>query len=165
MAISAVVVVAALVSGIIGGKNIRSRFSTTTADLTTRVEHWSSAISLVNQTPWGSWFGAGWNHWFLFCKNHLRGHIKNIFIYWYFEGGWLGLLAMLSLFAFVGVRLIRRALRGDRLALIAASSLAGVVMVGLFDSVFDEPRIATLTLFLGLAALQITRPRVRARTP
>jgi len=102
-------------------------------------------------------FTDGWDHWFLSYGDHLRWHIKNVFIYWLYQGGALGLLVMLAACTYIGLRLARAAARGDRFAVLVASALAGCLMVGLFDSLFDEPRIALLFLLLAGAGL-IGRP-------
>ena len=97
-------------------------------------------------------FSSSWDNWFPVCGDHTRWHIKNLFICWFFKGGLLGLFVMVGLCTYVGAKLLQTSVRGDRFATISSAALAGVVMVGLFDSVFDEPRIA----FLAMTALQVT---------
>lgn len=102
-------------------------------------------------------FSSGWDHWFLSYGDHLRWHIKNVFVYWLYEGGILGLLVMLGTILLVAWQLYRAIRKGDRFAVLTAAALASCLMVGLFDSLFDEPRIATL-FFLLVGAGLIGRP-------
>ncbi|MHA4871556.1 hypothetical protein ACXZ1M_28090 [Duganella sp. PWIR1] len=90
------------------------------------------------------------NYWFFSSdRSHLPWHIKNLPLNIYFEMGWLGVAACaLLLFSATGV-LLRR---GDAAWLAA---LAAFLVVGMFDSLLDVPRITILfTLLLCAAALQ-----------
>ena len=103
-------------------------------------------------------FSADWDHWFLTYGDHLRWHLKNVFVYWYYEGGIAGLILMLALGLYVGRRLASVTRSGDFFALTSLAALTGAVMVGLFDSLFDDPRISMLFFLLTGAGL-ISRPR------
>ncbi|WP_373986916.1 hypothetical protein [Duganella sp. BuS-21] len=90
------------------------------------------------------------NYWFFSSdRSHLPWHIKNLPLNIYFEMGWLGVAACaLLLFSATGV-LLRR---GDAAWLAA---LAAFLVIGMFDSLLDVPRITILfTLLLCAAALQ-----------
>ncbi|MEZ5588219.1 MAG: hypothetical protein R3E46_14200 [Sedimenticolaceae bacterium] len=103
-------------------------------------------------------FSADWDHWFLTYGDHLRWHIKNVFVYWYYEGGVAGLVLMLALGLYAGHRLVNATRSGDFFALTTLAALGGAIMVGLFDSLFDDPRISMLFFLLTGAGL-ISRPQ------
>ena len=53
-------------------------------------------------------------------------------------------------------RLTGRIYRNDPLAVLIASAIAGTLLVGLFDSLFDDPRITFLfTLMIWLSLLPL----------
>jgi hypothetical protein len=97
-------------------------------------------------------FSQGGDCWFFKTHSHLPWHIKNLWVHLLFEQGWLGLgvWAMLTILALT--RLARAGWQGHRLAWALLASLAGLLTVGLFDSLLDTPRLATLlvaTVLLG----------------
>ncbi|MYN41484.1 hypothetical protein GTP55_19145 [Duganella sp. FT109W] len=94
------------------------------------------------------------NYWFFSSdRHHLPWHIKNLGLNLYFEMGWLGVLSCTLLLLSAGAALLRR---GDTAWLAA---LVAFLIVGLFDSLIDVPRITLLaTLLLCAAALQARTP-------
>lgn len=98
-------------------------------------------------------FNGGLDHWVISYGNHLRLHIKNVLLYWWFESGFLGLLAMSLILGIAISKLLRASAAGDWFSNLSLASIAGALTLGLFDSLFDEPRIGFLfyfTLFAGL---------------
>jgi len=95
-------------------------------------------------------FSAGGDCWFFKTHSHLPWHIKNVWVHVWFEQGWLGLLAFAGLTLAAVVRLAREGWRGHRLAWAWLASLAGLLTVGMFDSLLDAPRLATLLVALLL---------------
>jgi len=95
-------------------------------------------------------FSRGDDCWFFKTHSHLPWHIKNVWVHVLFEQGWLGLLAFTGLTLLALSRLARAGWRGHRLAWAWLASLAGLLMVGMFDSLFDAPRLATLLMALLL---------------
>ena len=93
-------------------------------------------------------FENGLDHWFISYGDHLRWHIKNVFVYIFYEGGVLGLIVLALVLAFVASNLLRRIINRDEFAVLYASALTGIILVGLFDSLFDEPRIALMIWLL-----------------
>jgi O-antigen ligase len=69
-----------------------------------------------------------------------------------FEQGWLGLGAFLMVLAAAGWSLLRRA-GHDALALTLFVALTAFLMVGLIDSLIDEPRLDFLFFWLLVIAL------------
>jgi len=93
-------------------------------------------------------FSSGLDHWTFYSGNHLAWHIKNIGVYIFFEGGWLGLACWLTLVLFLICRFITRLKDGDGFPILIFPAFAGLIAVGFFDSLFDEPKI-TLLFFIG----------------
>lgn len=96
----------------------------------------------------------GW--FFSSDHHHLPWHIKNLELNVMFELGLLGVLGLGALLSCCAAQLLRRARRGDVLAAAWLASLAAFLVVGLFDSLFDVPRITLL--FLLLLSAGVLRP-------
>ena len=97
-------------------------------------------------------FSLGGDYWFFKTHSHLPWHIKNLWVEVLFEQGWFGLFAFVLLIAAVASQLARALWRGDRLAGVLFASTGGFLTVGLFGSLFDTPRIATLFFLLVVLA-------------
>lgn len=109
-------------------------------------------------------FAHGNDFWFFSSdRNHFPWHVKNFFVNELFETGWVGLAAMSLLLCYVAVNLLMRGMRGELAASVYLASLAGFVIVGLFDSIFDVPRLTLLFFLLMFAAT--LRPVVRVQLP
>jgi hypothetical protein len=94
-------------------------------------------------------FEKGLDYWLPYYDfSHTPWHIKNIWVYLFFEQGLLGVLAFawsLLVALLVGWQ---AALRSDRFAVGVATALLSFVAVGTFGSPIDAPRIAWLYYFL-----------------
>lgn len=112
-------------------------------------------------------FSKGMQSWFFSTDSHLAWHAKNLFIHVLFEQGWLGLGAFAMVLVVAGVSLLRRA-GHDALALTLFVSLAACHVVGLVDSIIDEPRLGFLFFWLLMIALvsggKVLPPRRRSRS-
>ena len=97
-------------------------------------------------------FSKGMQGWFFSTDSHLAWHAKNLFIHVLFEQGWLGLGAFAMTLMVAGLSLLRRASH-DALALTLFVSLAAFLVVGLVDSLIDEPRLDFLFFWLLMIAL------------
>jgi hypothetical protein len=93
-------------------------------------------------------FSLGGDYWFFKTHSHLPWHIKNLWVEVLFEQGWFGLLSFLLLLAVLLAHLGRAVRHGERLAAVLLASTSGFLAVGLFGSLFDAPRIATLFFLL-----------------
>ena len=108
------------------------------------------------------------NYWFFSSDHHhLPWHIKSMALHLLIETGWCGALSMLALLVLAGRRLLRQAARGDAGALTCAAALLGFLVVGLFDSLLDVPRIALLCYLILLCALlqPVPPPHVESAPP
>ena len=98
-------------------------------------------------------FSKGMQRWFFSTDSHLAWHAKNLFVHVLFEQGWIGLGAFVALLGVTGLTLLRRAGR-EAMALTLLVSLTSFLIVGLIDSLIDEPRLDFLFfLLLGIALI------------
>jgi glycopeptide antibiotics resistance protein/O-antigen ligase len=98
-------------------------------------------------------FSQGMQGWFFSTDSHLAWHAKNLFVHVLFEQGLLGLGAFVALLGVAGLTLLRRSGR-DAMALTLLVSLTSFLIVGLIDSLIDEPRLDFLFfLLLGIALI------------
>ena len=107
-------------------------------------------------------FSSGLARWFMTSdRYHLPWHMKNLAAHVLFDQGFVG-LALLGLM--VALALLRTTLTGarhHRLAPGVAGGLAGFLVVGMFDSLLDMPRVAFLFYFLVLLGLTLKAPAPR----
>lgn len=115
-------------------------------------------------------FEQGGDCWFFKTHSHLPWHIKNFLVHVLFEQGWVGLLATLALLLMAARKLLRAGWAGEPLAWTLLAALAGMLTVGLFDSLLDAPRLAMLLIGFALLgatdawrALPAMSPRRRRR--
>lgn len=98
-------------------------------------------------------------HWFSSSdKYHMPWHMKNIFLHILFEQGGVGLVVLLLMLASAFFRLAWGKAAGHSIAPAVAGGLAGFCVVGMFDSLLDVPRVATLFYLLLLMGLFIRHP-------
>jgi len=108
-------------------------------------------------------FSRGGDFWFFSADDHLPWHIENFFVQLRFEQGWLGLLAVGSLVIAALWRLVRRLGSGDVAACAALASVSAVLVVGLFASLLEAPRITAL--FILMLLLGAGWPYTRTSSP
>ncbi|MCG8361126.1 MAG: hypothetical protein MI920_36680 [Kiloniellales bacterium] len=118
------------------------------------------AFSLAGSAGWerlaNGDFSAGLDRWFLVSDIlHLAWHVKNLYLHIFFEQGALGLIAFGLIAGVALLRGCRLTLREQDLPVVLLASLVAFLLVGLFGSLIDNPRITTLLyliLFLALTA-------------
>jgi hypothetical protein len=97
-------------------------------------------------------FRDGFDRWFFTSdKYHLPWHMKNLALAVLFDQGSIGAIALAVLIV-ASIVLITRAMQAG--SVVAPAFLAGLVafmLVGMFDSLVDAPRVAFLFYFLVLA--------------
>lgn len=99
-------------------------------------------------------FRKGSDRWFFSSDHfHLPWHEKNLFLHVYFDQGFFGLSVFFLFFVYALTLLASRALAGDFLASALLASFLSLIMVGLFDSILDFPRLALLTYVLLFVAV------------
>lgn len=92
------------------------------------------------------------DYWFFSSdRNHMPWHVKNYAVNTVFELGWVGALATAFFLLAVGAPLVGRGLGGDLQAAVFLAAMTGCMMVGLFDSITDVPRLTILFMLLALA--------------
>ncbi|MET0321899.1 MAG: hypothetical protein ABW069_14370, partial [Duganella sp.] len=104
------------------------------------------------------------DYWFFSSdRHHLPWHVKNLMLNLYFDLGWLGVLAWSTLWLAACLPLLRRLVQGKQKRQFDwLAALAGLQVVGLFDSLLDVPRIVLLAmLVLGAASLHQVLPATR----
>lgn len=108
-------------------------------------------------------FSQGMARWFFSSdRHHMPWHIKSVLMNVLFDQGLLGLALWLTLGAAAMWRLCLGSARGHALAPPLAGALAGFLVVGLFDSLLDVPRVSFVFYLLLLLGLTV-RPTRAAR--
>jgi hypothetical protein len=92
---------------------------------------------------------------------HLPWHIKNLGLNVLFDQGAVGLLLFLTLTGCALFRLVVGATRMHPFSPFLAAAMSGFLLVGLFDSLLDVPRLAFLFYLLTFVAL-VLRPGASA---
>ena len=109
----------------------------------------------------GSFSNAN-DYWFFSSdRNHFPWHVKNFFVNMVFEQGWVGLCVLALFLLYVLGELFMRGLHRDRTAAVFLASLTGCLLIGMFDSIFDVPRLTLLFFLIALAGL--SHPYVERR--
>jgi len=104
-------------------------------------------------------FAAGMARWIPISeRDHLPWHIKNIGLNLLFDQGLLGLAVFLILLAMALWRLAFGRARFHSLAPYLAAGFVGFLVVGIFDSLLDVPRLAFLFYYMILTSLCLQSP-------
>jgi hypothetical protein len=102
-------------------------------------------------------FQDGVARWYATTGAHLPWHAKNLWVHFVIEQGWFGALA-LSLVSLVALgRCLGAARQGDRFAAAPFAAIIGFLIVGLFGSLFDAPRLILLFLMIVTLAMLMGR--------
>jgi hypothetical protein len=103
-------------------------------------------------------FSAGYDGWFFTTDDHLPWHTKNILLNAYFDQGLLGVIVLGGLTLLALVRLTRQVMGGERFSALVLAAIVGFLLVGLFASPFDVPRLTVLYLLLVFTGLLLSKP-------
>ncbi|MGO4381890.1 hypothetical protein [Pseudoduganella sp. RAF53_2] len=105
------------------------------------------------------------DYWFFSSdRNHMPFHVKNFAVNQVFELGWIGAVVTAFFLIAVGAPLVARGLGGDLQAAVFLAAMTGCMMVGLFDSITDVPRLTILFMLLALAGnLKAVAPKRKRR--
>ncbi|MBX9965073.1 MAG: VanZ family protein [Burkholderiales bacterium] len=107
-------------------------------------------------------FSAGMDRWFFATDSHLPWHTKNVVVQSLFETGWVGLASLGLLLSTALLVLARRVLRGEGFAAVVLAALLALFTVGLFDALFDEPRLGLMLFLFVLLGLLREPPAAAA---
>ncbi len=102
-------------------------------------------------------FSEGGDFWFFRTHEHLAWHIKNLWVSMLFEQGWVGLIVFNLLLLDALAELAGPAWGGRPVPAAAFTAVLGFLIVGLFASPFDAPRLTALffaVLAIGLRAAE-----------
>jgi hypothetical protein len=107
-------------------------------------------------------FSQGMQRWFFSSdRNHMPWHIKSVLMNVLFDQGIVGL----GLFLLMGIAALWRVALGSAkdhpLGPAIAGGLVGFVVVGLFDSLVDVPRLAFIFYLVLLLGLTVRQPKLR----
>lgn len=106
-------------------------------------------------------FSQGGDYWFFSSdRHHLPWHAKNLWLHYFVEQGWLGLVAFSLLCVAAVWRLSFGGAAAHPLAPPLLAGLTAFFIVGAFDSLIDAPRLAVLGFLVLFTALGL-----RARGP
>ncbi|MFB1029215.1 MAG: hypothetical protein QMC09_05990, partial [Thauera sp.] len=106
-------------------------------------------------------FARGADRWFFSSdRHHLPWHAKNLWLHYFVEQGWLGLVAFSLLCVAAVWRLSFGGAAAHSLAPPLLAGLTAFFIVGAFDSLVDAPRLAVLGFLVLFTALGL-----RARGP
>ena len=106
-------------------------------------------------------FEQGGRYWFYAVDRYESYRAENQWLEVYLDQGWFGLLSFVMLLGTALVPLSIRAVRGALAEAACLAALLGVLIVGIWSTVFWSPRIATLfylILLLGLAKTPDSAP-------
>ena len=112
-------------------------------------------------------FADGTARWLFTSDRHLSWRIKNLYLATWFEGGVIGLGALTVLVVVAMAGASRAIAGGNRWGAPVLGGLVAMLISGLFDNVFEAPRLAVLyymVLVLGLI-VGMRPPRPARQTP
>lgn len=94
-------------------------------------------------------FERGSARWLFTVDNYWPWHVENMFVHMWFEQGWVGVVALLLWLTWAIAELLTRVRAGEQFSLAALAGICGFLIVGLFSSLLDAPRLMLL-LFLAV---------------
>jgi len=107
-------------------------------------------------------FSATNDHWYFATDNHLPWHIKNIWVNVFFEQGGVGLAALVSVVLLTLRRLLVRAIGKEPFSAALIASFVGMLIIGLFDTVIDSPRMQFLFWMMAIVGIYCVRSSVNS---
>jgi O-antigen ligase/polysaccharide polymerase Wzy-like membrane protein len=98
-------------------------------------------------------FSKGQDRWFFTVDDLLPWQSSNHWGQIFFEQGGLGLVAFNLFILYLVMQAVAQIRRGDVFAAVVLSGSVGFLVVGLFGSLFDTPRLATLFFIASMLPL------------
>ncbi len=118
------------------------------------VRNFSLKDSLGHELIRNGDFSHGFNDWFFSSDHlHLPWHAKNLWLNIYFDQGALGLFAFTLMLLYALLKVARPPHASGIPNLVLMASLSGFLVVGLFDSLLDVPRLAWLFYLVLFTAM------------
>ena len=102
-------------------------------------------------------FDSGFDRWFFTADDADAWHVANLWLHLYFEQGLFGMIAFSLLIGAAVWRAAGSAISGNVHALILFSSLCGFLLIAIFGSLLDAPRLTLLVYLFIAAALYLPR--------
>lgn len=102
-------------------------------------------------------FARGMDNWYMSTDSLWPWRIENQWLQIWFELGWIGLFAFVLLVAAAAGQLAGRAAKGDIFSGLCLAAVAGVLVIGLFSTVFWSPRLMMLFFLLLLCPVALER--------
>lgn len=118
----------------------------------------SNSVNLISNGD----FAKGGDYWFFKSGNHLPWHTKSMWVHLLFEQGLMGIAIFLVLTVISLRNLMRGTWAGEPGSTVWLASLAGLLTIGVEDSLFDAPRLAmllVLVLLVGVSHRMVRAPR------
>lgn len=104
-------------------------------------------------------FSGGQDFWFFSSdRHHLPWHAKNLWLHYFVEQGWFGVLAFSVLLLAALFRVSVGGAARHELSAPLAGAIVAVSMVGAFDSIVDAPRLLLMLFSLLFVALGLRSP-------
>jgi VanZ family protein len=103
-------------------------------------------------------FADGTARWFFTSDNHLVWRMKDVYLATWFDGGVLGASALLLLFATALAGAANAIRRGDPMGAPIVGALLAIFLCGVFDNVFEAPRVALLFDLAAMLGLMLGWP-------
>ena len=110
-------------------------------------------------------FANGTARWFFTSDNHLAWRMKDAYLATWFEGGLLGASALLLLLATALGGAANAIRRGDPMGAPIAGAMLAIFLCGIFDNVFEAPRVALLFDLVAMLGLTLGWPPRRIAPP
>src|SRR5690606_10201438 len=112
-------------------------------------------------------FADGGDRWFFKTHSHLPWHLKNVWVHTVFAMGIVGLVLFAALSSLAWYWSAQVAWGGSAVAGVLVAWITGLLVVGRFDCLLDEPWIAMLLLgmlFVGVGgSASAAAPHAAAR--
>lgn len=100
-------------------------------------------------------FEAGLFRWIFTDDSHVSWRILNQYLMLMYETGAVGSAAILFFFAIAALAAVRAVRRDDHTAAAILGALCALAVSGMFDNVFEAPRLTTLYTLIALLGLTL----------
>jgi hypothetical protein len=106
-------------------------------------------------------FSRANDYWFFTSDDHSAWRVENLGVHLLFEQGLLGSFAFIVLIGALFTKLAKLAWLGNDRAVVLGASVIGFLLIGLFGSLLDAPRLAMLFYWIAMIAFILKAPDAR----